>query len=110
MKKKYFLISIVSCLLLNGSLFAQDVYQKQRAGWLDIAEATKPKLIETVKRPIGIVSVVKDEKAYQGWKVVSKQPMDSLYTRSMKKQSGVVLDFGEQIGRASCRERVSSPV
>ncbi|MFV8341026.1 glycoside hydrolase [Flavobacterium sp. XS2P39] len=98
MKKIYFSISLLSCLLLSGTtLLAQDFYQKQRAGWLDIAEATKPKLIETVKRPVGIVSLVKDEKAYQGWKVVPKQPMDSLYTRSMKKQSGVVLDFGEHL-------------
>ncbi len=84
-------------LLLVNQLNAQDVYKSQRAGWLSIAEATKPKLVESTRKPIGIVQIVKDSLAYQGWKVKKTSPVDSLYTGSFKKQSGVIVDFGEHL-------------
>jgi alpha-L-rhamnosidase len=95
--KKQITCSVFFMLLSMLALQAQDVYQKQRAGWLTIAEATKPKLTETIKKPIGIVSVIKDDAVYQGWKVEPKSAIDSLYVGSFKKQSGIVLDFGEHL-------------
>ena len=78
-------------------LIAQDVYQAQRANWLKIAEKTQPKLVETIKHPLSIVSVEKDEKAFQGWKITPKSAIDTLYNKSMKKQSGVILYFGDHL-------------
>jgi alpha-L-rhamnosidase len=77
---------------------AQDFYTvDQRNRWLSKAESSKPELIETIKKPIGFVKLVADEKAFQGWKIVPSDKMESLYSNSFKRQSGVVIDFGEHL-------------
>ncbi len=76
---------------------AQDIYKDQRSGWLQKAEISTPKLIETVKAPVSLVTLVKDEKVFQHWKAVKSDPVDTLYSKSFKKQSGVVVDFGEHL-------------
>ncbi len=90
-----FVFLVLICI--GNVVDAQDVFQKERAGWLKIAEETQPKLSESIKKPIGIVSIVKDETAYQGWKAERKSAIDSLYVGSFKKKSGIVLDFGEHL-------------
>jgi hypothetical protein len=96
-------------LLKKGSLFvlnalflflqatAQDAYQAERQSWLQKAEAYKPQLIQTIRHPIRLVTMVKDETAFQGWKAVEAAPMDSLYQTSFKTKSGVIADFGEHL-------------
>lgn len=96
MGKKYQIISI-ALLFIGCQLSAQDVYQSQRAGWLKVAAETQPKLIVAEKRPLSVVTISKDEKAFQGWKAESHSSIDRFYTSSMKKQSGVILDFGEHL-------------
>ncbi len=76
---------------------AQDYYQNQRASWLQKAEQSTPKLIESIKAPVSLVSLVKDENVFQHWKALKVNPVDSLYNNSFKKQSGVVVDFGEHL-------------
>lgn len=76
---------------------AQDVYKDQRSAWLQKAEQSKPVLIETIKQPLSIVSIIADENAFQKWKAVKAGPVDSFYQKSFKKQSGIVLDFGEHL-------------
>lgn len=76
---------------------AQDVYKAQRGAWLQKAEDSKPKLIETVKQPLSLVSLVKDDKVFQHWKAVKSFPVDSLYNNSFKKLQSVVVDFGEHL-------------
>jgi alpha-L-rhamnosidase len=78
-------------------LAAQDPYKEQRANWLQIAVQTEPKLVETIKRPLHIVNVEKSETAFQGWKITPKSSMDTLYQNSLKKQSVVMVDFGEHL-------------
>jgi alpha-L-rhamnosidase len=93
MKIKFlFVLILISC-----ASYAQDVFKNQKVGWLKIAKETEPVLKQTIKKPIGIVVAVKDDLAYQGWNIQAKNPMDSLYQRSMKKNSGIVLDFGEHL-------------
>jgi alpha-L-rhamnosidase len=87
----------LNLLLLSPMLTAQDFYQAQRKGWLQKAEDNKPKLTETVSRPLYLTELVKDPSAFQGWKAVRSAPMDSLYGYSFKKKSGVVIDFGEHL-------------
>jgi hypothetical protein len=81
----------------NVTLFAQDFFKNERAAWLQKAAASQPVLIETIKKPLYLVSLIKDEKVFQHWKVVQRNPIDSLYANSFKKQSGVVVDFGEHL-------------
>lgn len=76
---------------------SQDFYQDQRAGWLQKAAQTQPKLIETMKQPVSLVTLVKDDNVFQDWKVVPSMPVDSLYYNSFKKKSGAVVDFGEHL-------------
>ncbi|GAB3746841.1 alpha-L-rhamnosidase-related protein [Spirosoma pomorum] len=90
------LLSLV-CLLFSQTLYAQDVFQQQRAGWLQKAEQLKPKLTETIKKPLYLVSLVQDQASFQGWKAVKSQPIDTLYQSSLKTKSGVVADFGEHL-------------
>jgi len=91
------LLSLSLLLLFNFSAIAQDFYKNQRAKWLQIAEQTRPSLTETAKKPKGIVSIVKDDAAYQGWKAVPLYVIDSLYHGSFKKKSGIIIDFGEHL-------------
>jgi alpha-L-rhamnosidase len=82
---------------ITQQLVAQDFFAKERKIWATKAEAFKPKLIETTKKPIRVVTMVKDEKAFQGWKIDKSQLIDSVFSKSFKKQSGVILDFGEHL-------------
>jgi alpha-L-rhamnosidase len=89
---------ILFALVLSGFFVqAQDFYKDHRANWLQVAERTTPQLVETLKKPTGIVSIIKDPSAYQGWKAVPLHVIDSLYTGSFKKKSGVIIDFGEHL-------------
>jgi alpha-L-rhamnosidase len=77
---------------------AQDLYANYRQGWLKKAEEFKPALKETIKKPVGIVRIEKDAVAFQGFKAVKAGGMDQLYGASFnKKNSGIVVDFGEHI-------------
>src|SRR6188768_3380901 len=88
---------LVLFLLVAHIATAQDVYREHRASWLQKAEATKPVLTTTVKKPTAIVSIVKDEAAYQGWKATPLHPADFLYQGSFKNKSGIIADFGEHL-------------
>lgn len=94
LKKELLLLffwSIVQVLMAQDPV--KDVFLLQRPGWLQKAEASKPLLIEQLKKPISIVEIVKDQSAFQGWKVEGNQPVSGLYSSSFKKHSGVVVDF-----------------
>ncbi|QEC69171.1 Bacterial alpha-L-rhamnosidase [Panacibacter ginsenosidivorans] len=93
--KKSSLIFFVLCLVTAAN--AQDIYKEQRGGWLQKAEESKPPLIETIKQPVTLVTLVQDDNVFQHWKAVKSKPVDSLYNNSFKKQSGVVVDFGEHL-------------
>ncbi|MDR2038708.1 MAG: glycoside hydrolase [Bacteroidales bacterium] len=83
---------------------AQDAYTKeQRAEWLRKAEASKPTLSETIKHPVRLVRLNENKSAFQGWEMLNAGNIDELYGRSIKEQSGVIVDFGEHItGHFSC--------
>ncbi|MEO3404820.1 glycoside hydrolase [Mucilaginibacter sp. CAU 1740] len=84
-------------VLFTTNVKAQDLYAQYRQSWLKKAEDFKPKLTETIKQPIGLVKMEKDASAFQGWKAVKGNSIDSLYNNSFKKQSGVIADFGEHL-------------
>lgn len=93
----FFILQPILFVFVCTNTNAQDVYKDQRTGWLQKAESTTPKLIETVKQPVSLVTIEKDDNAFQKWKAVKSLPIDSLYNRSFKKQSGIVIDFGEHL-------------
>lgn len=79
------------------STLAQDIFKDQRSSWLQKAADSEPHLTETIKQPISLVTIVKDESAFQDWKAVPSLPIDSLYGQSFKKKTGAVVDFGEHL-------------
>lgn len=85
-------------LTFGKAASAQDIYAAWRADWLKKAEAYKPALQETIKKPVGIVKIEKDAAAFQGFKTVNAGDIDQLYNSSFnKKNSGIVVDFGEHL-------------
>jgi alpha-L-rhamnosidase len=93
MKPNALLIALTGLFSITFS-YSQDFYKQQRAGWLKVAEATKPALVKRIITPVTLVKLVKDETAFQGWRTETAGPVDSLYRSSFKKNSGVVVDFG----------------
>ena len=94
--KSFTKFSFITCSLLFIVLkpFAQNYFAAQRQGWLEKAEQSKPALLETIKHPQSLVQLVKDTAAFQGWRTVTTNPIDSFYQSSFKNPSGVVVDFG----------------
>ncbi len=95
---------ILCCIGWNINAQTTDSYSADlRASWLQKSEACKPKLIEAIKKPLRLVTLVKDTAAFQGWKAVEAGEMESLYTTALKKKTTVVVDFGEHLtGYFSC--------
>lgn len=77
--------------------FSQDYFKAQRSTWLQKAESLKPKLVETKVKPVHAVTMIKDPQAFQGWRTDKTIPIDSVYAKSFKTQSGVILDFGQHL-------------
>lgn len=88
---------VVSFLLLSIDVMAQDMYADRRAAWLDIAEASKPQLHETIVRPQSIVEPVADASAYQGWKYEKREGLNEFYSRNFKDVKSVTVDFGRHL-------------
>ncbi|SBW04217.1 glycoside hydrolase [uncultured Dysgonomonas sp.] len=89
--------SIFLLLLIFSHTFSygQDIYGAKRKSWLEKAEANKPVLIVTEKKPLQQVEMVKDPDAFQGWKAMRIGAIEDLYKESFK--SKVIVDFGEHI-------------
>ena len=89
---------LILTILLSYFGFSQDHYSvEQRDRWLKIAQDNTPKLIESIKKPTKIVEIVADPTAFQGYKAVAVGNVSSVYNKSFKAQSGIVLDFGEHL-------------
>jgi alpha-L-rhamnosidase len=70
-----------------------------RTNLVEKAEALIPQLNESIARPKGVVDVVKDEQAFQGWKIEQVNTIDDFTTQSYGKNDSVILDFGDhQVG------------
>jgi hypothetical protein len=95
--KKYTL-GILSALCFVSHCFGQDFYmQEERNLWLRKAQEYVPVLSETIKRPKETVNIVKDNTAYQDWKVISGMPVQLVYKTSLKAQESFIIDFGEHL-------------
>ena len=85
-KTKIFYSLLLLIFVFNiNRLYAQDFYRGERSAWLQKAEESKPVLIETIKQPASLVTLVKDENAFQHWKAVKSNPVDSFTIIHLKK-------------------------
>ena len=95
---KKLVLGVIAVVGLALPCYGQDYYtQGEREYWLQKAEENIPELTETIKLPKGVVRIVKDDRAYQGWKVEPVSPMQQFYQTSLKAQESFILDFGEHI-------------
>ncbi|HTE27958.1 alpha-L-rhamnosidase-related protein [Flavitalea sp.] len=85
----------LTCVCHESS--SQDVYKNKRSVWLEKAAATQPSLVSFENRPLSLVTIIKDDNSFQGYKVSERKSVDSFYVNSMKRQSGAILDFGEHL-------------
>lgn len=94
MKKNRRTITLLLLVAICTVAYSQTVPTYDRDSWLKKAEASKPKLTETLLNPVSIVKVVEDASSFQGWKAVPVSPADDLYKNSFKKTKSVIVDFG----------------
>lgn len=81
------------------SLQAEDVYQAQRARWLQLAEQSKPQLYRKPHHPIRVVKAMQDKGAYQGWRFDTDTEMtpERLGKTNFRELRRVTLDFGDHL-------------
>jgi alpha-L-rhamnosidase len=84
-------------LFIMARAYSQDVYQTNRAQWMARAQQYVPQLKETTHRPLRVVSLVKDESAFQGWTVKTADSINTFYTTAFGKRKEAILDFGEHL-------------
>jgi alpha-L-rhamnosidase len=66
---------------------------------LEIAESLEPKLIKEKVQPIREVKIIRNENAFQGWKVKDFGSIEALTKRSFKTNDSFTIDFGNhQVG------------
>lgn len=94
-KRLLILAGILSACCWAGH--AQGKYYEKSEEWLRKSEACKPELVYKEYKPLRVVKSVKDASAYQGWRMEDAGSVDFLFEESLKKHSGVILDFGEHI-------------
>ena len=83
--------------LCTSATFAQTYTKAQQQTWMEKAELCKPALNTTICHPVAIVDIVKDDKAFQGYKAVVRPGIADIYTKSFKKMKSVTLDFGRHM-------------
>ena len=94
----HLLQSVVLLGVTAASVHAQPVaFAAERENWLRKAADNMPKLTETVKKPQCLVRSEKDPDAFQGWKMVETDGMETLYNQSFKALKEVTVDFGEHL-------------
>ncbi|GAA4799150.1 alpha-L-rhamnosidase [Olivibacter ginsenosidimutans] len=74
-----------------------DYYAAQREQWLAKAEANKPVLTETIVKPVRLGKLVKDNDAFQNWRMDPAASIDQFISQGFKEQSGVIIDFGTHV-------------
>lgn len=96
MKQK--LMTVLSLFVVLTPIWAKDVYQTDRARWMQIAEETKPALHYQVVKPQAVVKAVKDANAFQGWKYEKMQEtVSNLQEKNFKDVKEVTFDFGKHL-------------
>jgi len=62
--------------------------------FLAVAESLKPKLRETVRRPVSLVRPIADASAFLSWRMEAAGPAAQLADRTLRRGDSFVVDFG----------------
>ncbi|SEN75055.1 alpha-L-rhamnosidase [bacterium A37T11] len=85
----------LSVIAQNKDELVEKDYFGHRLDWLAEADKAKPVLVHQEIVPLQLIRLEKDSSSFQGWKAVQVGPVDSFYSRGMKEQKQVVIDFGK---------------
>jgi alpha-L-rhamnosidase len=96
MNRRTFL-QAASAVLASRVARAQEAPAAQRQRWVELAEALKPRLLETTRTPVGIVQPVADSASFLRWKMDPVAPAAALGDRLLRAGDSVVLDFGAHL-------------
>ena len=69
----------------------------RRTGWLEKAEAAKPRLFRRDVTPVGLVRPVEEASAFQGWRVEAAGDIESMCRNPLVDGDSFVIDFGEHL-------------
>ena len=95
--KKY-ILGLLSLVMIQSVAMADDMYQADRARWMQIAAQEKPVLKYQTVKPVGVVKAVQDAQAFKGWRYEQMgQPEALLYTKNFKDVKTLTLDFGKHL-------------
>ena len=84
---KRILVFIMGVIFPFLPALAQSRYYENSQVWLQKAEESKPVLVYKNHYPVRIVKSIKDEKAYQGWRMEDVGNVSCLFNESLKKHS-----------------------
>ena len=94
---KKIILGLLSLAALHN-VQAEDLYQADRARWMQIAAQEKPVLKYQTLRPVGVVRAVQDAQAFQGWRYERVgEPQTMLYNQNFKDVKELTLDFGHHM-------------
>ncbi|MFP4579564.1 MAG: sugar hydrolase [Candidatus Sumerlaeia bacterium] len=82
--------------LEKGALNDMEYFQDTQR-WLEQAEALKPELHRKVVRPKRLVRAVRDESAFQGWRMEDAGKLHDVLDRPLDRNAVLVLDMGEYV-------------
>ena len=86
------------CLMAILNAQADDMYQADRARWMQIAAQEKPVLKFQTIKPVGVVRAMQDQQVFQGWRYEQVgQPQELLYNKNFKDVKTLTLDFGKHL-------------
>ena len=69
----------------------------RRAGWLEKAEAAKPRLFRRDVAPVGLVKPVEDASTFQGWRAAAAGDVESMCRKPLVDGDSFIIDFGEHL-------------
>ncbi|HKJ77949.1 MAG TPA: hypothetical protein VKA10_00385, partial [Prolixibacteraceae bacterium] len=95
MKNKIKLILLLFLSLYGSLSHGQNNSEFNKVKWLAIAEELKPVLSEEIIKPVGCVELIKDESAFQNWKMKPAAEVEEVYASSFKNVKQVIFDFGD---------------
>ncbi|MGC4049255.1 MAG: hypothetical protein QM757_07035 [Paludibaculum sp.] len=90
--------------------------EQPEARWVRIAESLKPKLKETLVRPVAVVRPLAAPESFLRWKMEITHPVAALSQKPLKRGDSFIVDFGRHLagylsfGMRGVGEAVDSPV
>ena len=94
MKRVLIIFAMLGSMAVQN-MSADDMYQADRARWMQIAEREKPELKYQTVKPVGVVKAVHDAQAFQDWRYERVgEPAQMLYDKNFKEVKELTLDFG----------------